>query len=314
MRSYPECSVSRAGSGPARKCTCALRPESSLLQFFTTVLARRSYSDCIGESAGSVSHASANSSEQDMLERQASAPKESQNTMSSTKNKLRLAGAFAALAALALAVSCTGFFQNPTLTTITVDPPTPQINQGATQQMTATGTYQDSTTAALKGGTSCSGNTVCWSSSDTTVVTITTGGLAMGVAQGTATITAASGAITGTTQATVDLTNVTNFQICQGSFGSTDCSSGSTPLTSTIQVGTGQTFVAQGTSNGQTFDLTTSSTWTVALTATGITCSNSGASPETCSIASTGATTGTTPVTVTYGTIPLTATLNIVVP
>lgn len=235
--------------------------------------------------------------------------------MSSTKNKLRLAGAFAALATLALAVSCTGFFQNPILTTITVDPPTPSINQGATKQMTATGTYQDSSTSTLKGGTSCSGNTVCWSSSDTTVLTITTGGLATGVGQGSATITAASGAITGTTQATVDLTNVTNFQICEGTFGATGaCSSGSTPLTWNAAVGTSQPFVAQGTSNGQTVDLTVASTWTVPSTATGITCTtNSGVSPETCTIASTGATTGTTSVIVTYGT-NLTATLNIVVP
>ena len=131
--------------------------------------------------------------------------------MSSSKQKLRLAAAFAALAMLALAVSCTGYFQNPILTTITIDPPTPSINQGATEQLTATGTYQDGSTSTLTGGTSCSGNTVCWSSSDTTIVTISTGGLATGVGQGSATITAASGAITATTQATVDLTNVTNF-------------------------------------------------------------------------------------------------------
>ena len=66
--------------------------------------------------------------------------------MSSTKRKLRLMGAFAALGMLALAVSCTGFFQNPTLTTITIDPPTPSISQGATEQLTATGTYQDGST------------------------------------------------------------------------------------------------------------------------------------------------------------------------
>jgi hypothetical protein len=238
--------------------------------------------------------------------------------MSSTKHKLRLGGAFAALAMLALAVSCTGFFQNPTLSTITIDPPTPTISQGATQQMTATGTFQDGTTSTLTGGTSCSGSTVCWSSSDTTVVTITTSGSATGVAQGTATITAASGAITGTTQATVDLTNVTNYQICQGSFGSTDCSSGSTPLTSPITAGTQQTFIAQGSSNGQTFDLTVASTWTMtsAAPATGsIECTNNGVtSPETCVVDSL-TTSGTYTFTVTYGsTTILTALLNITVP
>jgi trimeric autotransporter adhesin len=237
--------------------------------------------------------------------------------MSSTKHKLRLVGAFAALAMLALAVSCTGFFQNPTLSTITIDPPTPTISQGATQQMTATGTFQDGTTSTLTGGTSCSGSTVCWSSSDTTVVTITTSGSATGVAQGTATITAASGAITGTTQATVDLTNVTNYQICQGTFGSTDCSSGSSPLTSNITAGTQQTFIAQGSSNGQIFDLTVASTWTMtsAAPANGsIECTNDGvSSPETC-VVQDGTTPNTYTFSVTYGsTTILTATLNIVV-
>jgi hypothetical protein len=234
--------------------------------------------------------------------------------MSSTKQTLRVVAAFSALAALALAVSCTGFFQNPTLTTITVDPPTPQINQGAIQQMTATGTFQDGSTSSLTGGTSCSGNTVCWSSSDTTVITITTSGSATGVGQGTATITAASGAITGTTQATVDLTNVTNFQVCEGTFGATtSCSSGSTPLSWNATINVAQNFIAQGTSNGQTVDLTASSSWNVPSTATGITCINSGVSPESCTVDSS-ATPGTFAVSVTYGTNNLTATLNVVVP
>src|SRR5271170_4753524 len=79
--------------------------------------------------------------------------------MSSAKNKLRLVGAFIALATLALAASCTGFFVNPTLTTITINPPDPNISQNSSQQMTATGTLQDGTTSTLTGGTSCSGNT-----------------------------------------------------------------------------------------------------------------------------------------------------------
>ncbi len=228
---------------------------------------------------------------------------------SSTKRKLRLAGAFAALAMLALAVSCTGFFQNPTLTTITIDPPTPSINQGATDQLTATGTYQDGSTSSLTGGTSCSGNTVCWSSSDTTVVTISTGGLATGVAQGTATITAASGAITGTTQATVDLTNVTNFQVCEGTFGATTNCGATITWNATLNVS--QNFVAQGESNGTTVDLTTSAIWSVPSTAPDIQCLSNGFSPEQCT-ASTGATNNS--VIVTYGTAPvLTATINVVV-
>ena len=227
--------------------------------------------------------------------------------MSSSKNKLRIAGSFAALLIFAVGVGCTGFFQNPTLTTITIDPPTPSINQGATQQMTATGTYQDSSTSTLTGGTSCSGNTVCWSSSDTTVATITTTGVLTGVGQGTSTITAASGAITGTATATVDLTNITNFEVCEGTFGATTNCGATITWDATLNVS--QNFVAQGDSNGTTVDLTTSAIWTVPSTAPDIQCSNGGFSPESCT-ALTGATNAA--VTVTYGTAPqLTATINV---
>jgi trimeric autotransporter adhesin len=233
--------------------------------------------------------------------------------MPSTKKNLRLAGAFIALATLALAISCTGFFVNPTLTTITVDPPTPSVDQGATQQMTATGTFQDGSTSTLQGSTSCSGNTVCWSSSDTTVATISTGGLVTGVGQGTATITAASGAITGTTTATVILSNITNFEVCEGSFdATTSCSNGSSPLTwdANATETVTQDFVAQGSSNGTEFDLTTSAIWTVVNSPTDVTCDNS-SSPAVCTVQQ-GTTAGTYTVTITYGTNQ-TATISIVV-
>jgi hypothetical protein len=125
--------------------------------------------------------------------------------MLSTKHKLRLAGAFAALATLALAVSCTGFFQNPTVSSITIDPPNPSVSFGtgaSALQLTAAATFNDGSTGTLSGGTSCTGSSVCWSSSDTTVATVTAGGLLTGISAGTATITASSGAITGTTTAT----------------------------------------------------------------------------------------------------------------
>jgi Bacterial Ig-like domain (group 2) len=125
--------------------------------------------------------------------------------MSSTKQKLRLAVAFAALATLALAISCTGFFVNPTVSSITIDPPNPTVSFGTnapTQQMTAVATYSDGSTGSLNAGTSCTGSTVCWSSSDPTVASISTSGVLTGLSAGTTTITAASGAITGTTTAT----------------------------------------------------------------------------------------------------------------
>jgi trimeric autotransporter adhesin len=239
-------------------------------------------------------------------------PEEYRSVMSSTKQKLRLAGAFATLLILALGVGCTGFFQNPTVSTITVDPPTPSVAIGATQQMTASATYSDGSTGTLSGGTSCSGNTVCWSSSDTSVATISTSGSLTGISQGTATITAASAAITGTTTATVVLNNITSFEVCEGSFGdTTSCSNASTPVTwnaDATELVT-QDFVAQGSSNGTEYDLTTTAVWTVVNSPTNVTCDNT-ASPAVCTVQQ-GTTAGTYPVTITYGT--QTATISIVV-
>jgi hypothetical protein len=122
--------------------------------------------------------------------------------MSSMKPKLRLIGAFAALGTLALAVSCRGFFQNPTLSSIAVTPPSPTIETGKTNntvQMAAFGTYNDGST----------GNpSVSWSISpgDGSIATISSGGLVTSVAVGTATVTATAKqnpTITGTQTVTV---------------------------------------------------------------------------------------------------------------
>jgi Bacterial Ig-like domain (group 2) len=85
--------------------------------------------------------------------------------MSSTKHKLRLIGALAALATLALAVSCRGFFVNPTLTSITVGPSGQTLAPSGTLQMVATGTFNDGSTSNVSG--KC-----LWTSSDTSVATI----------------------------------------------------------------------------------------------------------------------------------------------
>lgn len=122
--------------------------------------------------------------------------------MSSTKNKLRLAGAFAALATLALAVSCTGFFQNPTLQSIALQPATPSFAVNTTQQMQAWGTDSESNRSLLTKG-------VSWEIIDVSatnggaVMTITPAGLVSAVSEGSATIQASSQGITGSTTATV---------------------------------------------------------------------------------------------------------------
>ncbi|KAB0669023.1 hypothetical protein F6V30_14395 [Oryzomonas sagensis] len=96
--------------------------------------------------------------------------------------------------------STTAQKQTPTLTAITITPATNNLAVGATQQLTAIGTYSDGTTADISRDAN-------WVSSDPTIAlpaqsTVgfpphagTTGEIS-GVATGTATITVTSGAIT----------------------------------------------------------------------------------------------------------------------
>jgi len=234
-----------------------------------------------------------------------------------TGRKLALTFAFTALVALAVGVSCTGFFPPNSLTAVTIQPPSPQIAVGTPQTLQAWGTYADGSRSQITSG-------VEWTSSSTppNVLTIgLTSGLATGAPPGgTATVTASAQGLSGTASATVYLGNVTSFQLCTGTFGSNACSSGATPLVWNAANVAGsspqQNFVAQATNPAPpppTIDLTLASTWTVVNPpATGsVTCTNSGFSPETCQVQQ-GTPANTYQVTVTYGTTN-SATLNIVV-
>lgn len=122
--------------------------------------------------------------------------------MSSTKSQIRAIGAVAALATLAFAISCRGFFVKPTLSSISVGPASASIQTGSTNntvQMFAVGTFNDGS----------SGNPpVTWgiSPSDGSIATISSNGLVTSVATGSATVTATATqnpSITGTQQVTV---------------------------------------------------------------------------------------------------------------
>jgi uncharacterized protein YjdB len=163
--------------------------------------------------------------------------------MSSKKRKLQLLAAFTTLFLLALGVGCKGFFQNPTLTTVTIGPQNPNIAQGSTLQMSATGTFDDGSTKTLTSG-------VFWSSSDDTVASINSSGVITGASAGTATITGSSGTVSGTTTATVSLTNVTAITI--------------SPKNTSTQVNTQVQYTAMATVSGQSnqVDVTAQVTWT----------------------------------------------------
>jgi uncharacterized protein YjdB len=83
-----------------------------------------------------------------------------------------------------------------TLVSVAVTPANSSVAKGATLQYTATGTYSDNSTKNLT-------SSVTWTSSNTGVASITTGGLATGVAAGSATIKATLGTVSGSTALTV---------------------------------------------------------------------------------------------------------------
>ena len=91
----------------------------------------------------------------------------------------------------------TSFTVDPAaLVSVAVTPANPSVVVGATKQFAATGTYTDGSTVDLT-------STATWSSSSASVATVTSGGLATGAAVGSATITATSGSIAGSTTLTV---------------------------------------------------------------------------------------------------------------
>jgi urease beta subunit len=83
-----------------------------------------------------------------------------------------------------------------TLQSIDVTPVNPSIANGQTTQFTATGHYSDGTSHVLTSG-------VSWSSSNTSIATISSSGLALAVGAGSATITAVDGSVSSSTTLTV---------------------------------------------------------------------------------------------------------------
>lgn len=78
------------------------------------------------------------------------------------------------------------------LNRIEVTPTNPSLAKGSTVQLTATGVYSDNSTKDLT-------SEVSWSSSSATIATVTAAGISSGMTVGKATITAASGIVSGNT-------------------------------------------------------------------------------------------------------------------
>jgi hypothetical protein len=121
--------------------------------------------------------------------------------MSSTKSKLRMISAVAALAALALAVSCQGFFAKAAVESISLQPATPSLAVNATLQMQAWGTDADNNHYQLTSGVSWEITSVS-ATNGGTVMTISPSGFVTATSVGTATIQASAQGIVGSTTAT----------------------------------------------------------------------------------------------------------------
>lgn len=186
--------------------------------------------------------------------------------------------------------SCKGFFVNPTLSSISIQPPSPLVEVGNTEDLQAWGTYSDSSRSQITSG-------VVWSSSDVSTVSIdANSGVIQGEGTGgTATITAAAQGLSATVTATSYLGTISNFEVCKGAFNTGTC-----PISTwSTAADTSATFYALGTYNGNPVDLTTSSTWS-SSNSTYVSCDN-GSSPATCTVASDTPTNTTYTITVTYG-------------
>jgi hypothetical protein len=156
------------------------------------------------------------------------------------KKKLQILAACATPLLFAVGVACNGFFVDPVLTSVTVGP-TATINQGGTVQESAVGSYNDGSTKTL--------SNVQWSSDTESVATVAATGLVTGVSPGSATITGASGTVSGTATITVALQNVTGITV--------------SPTSTTIKANGGTApFTAKATvAGGPPVDVTATATW-----------------------------------------------------
>ena len=168
--------------------------------------------------------------------------------MSRPKRKLLCLSVFLCLLSLGW-VGCRGFFVNPTLTSITITPSSPNVQVGGTLQLIATGTNDDGSSKNLTASAT-------WSTDDATKVTVSSTGLIKGIANTgstgvtiTATSTGANGAVQGTVTVTVGQTQQT-----------LTLSSNPTSPISLAAIGTSTTITFTATQNGT--DVTTSTTFT----------------------------------------------------
>lgn len=108
----------------------------------------------------------------------------------------------------AFLAGCSGFFIKPSISSIFIQPSSATVAVGQSVQLSAFATYSDGTQNQI------SGNSVGWSSSATTIASVTSpGGSVMGVGIGSATITASDQGVSGTATVNVTVSNINSLVI-----------------------------------------------------------------------------------------------------
>ena len=168
----------------------------------------------------------------------------------------------------------------PTVVSIAVTPVGLTLGIGINQQYVATATYSDGSSADLSSG-------VTWASSDPTMATINSSGLATTVAAGQVTITATLGSLSDQSTLTIVAAHLTSISVA--------------PSVVSISAGTTQQFTATGSFDDGSTQLLQSVTWN----------SSSNSATITSSGLATGVTAGTATITATSGSISGTASLTV---
>src|ERR1039457_1519030 len=148
------------------------------------------------------------------------------------------------VAAVLFWIASATFLSAQTLVSIAVTPTNPSIALGTTEQMTATGTFDDGSTLDIT-------STVTWTTQRATIVTVNSQGLATSVKVGNSRVTASLSGITGSTRLTVTPAALVSIAV--------------TPALPNIPRGAQQQFTATGTfTDGSTQDITATVQWSSA--------------------------------------------------
>jgi uncharacterized protein YjdB len=168
-------------------------------------------------------------------------------TVSPTGLVSTLAAGIATVTAISGSISATAVINvSPAvLTSLAITPPNPSVTKGKSQQLTVTGTFTDASTQNIT-------TTVAWTVSPANVVAVSNSGILDTLANGTATVTATSGSVSGSDLVTVSAATLVSIAI--------------SPANPSLANGNTQQLTASGTYNdGSTQDITGKVLWSGAV-------------------------------------------------